>query len=218
MRDGVPANRACATLNPNDLALKAIIGRQDDAATVQRREEIAEQLTLGLLGQLIRDAMLAEQLARKLAGVSVAGHAADTIGFQQRREVVDHRIKRERRAGLAIRSWLPSACSILMRTNTRCADLVNTQNAGLRGNIIEHQAKALAFGDQVEDSLVTWCTHGDGDVPETVRRPRGVAALVLAGGGRRALKHNLEAGAARPAQKTRRTRPARPSRASRART
>jgi hypothetical protein len=35
MRDGVPANRACATLKPNDLALKAIIARQDDAATVR---------------------------------------------------------------------------------------------------------------------------------------------------------------------------------------
>ena len=45
--------------------------------------------------------MLAEQLARKLAGVSVAGHTADTIGFQQRREVIDHRIRRERRTGLA---------------------------------------------------------------------------------------------------------------------
>jgi hypothetical protein len=31
--DGVPANRACATLKPNDLALKAIIAGQDDAAT-----------------------------------------------------------------------------------------------------------------------------------------------------------------------------------------
>jgi hypothetical protein len=101
MRDGVPANRAGATLKPNDLALKAIIARQDDAATVQKQEEIAEQFTLGLLGQVIRDAMLAEQLARKLAGVSVAGHTADTIGFQQRREVMDHRIRRERRAGLA---------------------------------------------------------------------------------------------------------------------
>src|SRR5258705_10684514 len=90
MRDGVPANRACATLKPNDLALKPIIARQDDAATVQKRQEIAEQFTLGLLGQIIRDAMLAEQLARKLAGVSVARHTADTIGFQQRREVMDH--------------------------------------------------------------------------------------------------------------------------------
>jgi hypothetical protein len=27
VRDGVPANRACATLEPNDLALKAIIAR-----------------------------------------------------------------------------------------------------------------------------------------------------------------------------------------------
>ena len=27
----------------------------------------------------------------KLAGVSVAGHTGDTIGFQQRREVIDHR-------------------------------------------------------------------------------------------------------------------------------
>jgi hypothetical protein len=36
-RDGVPANRAGATLKPNDLALKAIIARQDDPATV--REE-----------------------------------------------------------------------------------------------------------------------------------------------------------------------------------
>ena len=49
----------------------------------KKRKEIAEQLTLGLLGQLIRDAMLAEQLARKLAGVSVAGHAADTIGWSR---------------------------------------------------------------------------------------------------------------------------------------
>jgi len=77
MRDGIPANRAGATLKPYDLALKAIIARQDNAATVQKREEIEEQFTLGLLVQVIRDAMLAEQLARKLAGVSVAGHTAD---------------------------------------------------------------------------------------------------------------------------------------------
>jgi hypothetical protein len=81
MRDGVPANRAGATLKPNDLALKAIIARQDDAAAIQKREEIAEQFTLGLLGQVIRDAMLGEQFAWKLAGVSVAGHTADTIGM-----------------------------------------------------------------------------------------------------------------------------------------
>ena len=49
MRDGVPANRACATLKPYDLALKAIIARQDDAATVQKRKQIAEQFALGLL-------------------------------------------------------------------------------------------------------------------------------------------------------------------------
>jgi len=42
MRDGVPANRACATLKSNNLAVKAIIARQDDAAAVQKREEIAE--------------------------------------------------------------------------------------------------------------------------------------------------------------------------------
>jgi hypothetical protein len=45
MRDGVPANRAGATLKPKDLALKAIIAQQDDAANVQKREQIAEQLT-----------------------------------------------------------------------------------------------------------------------------------------------------------------------------
>jgi hypothetical protein len=45
------------------LAFKAIIARQDDATTVQERQQIAEQFTLGLLGQVIRDAMLAEQLA-----------------------------------------------------------------------------------------------------------------------------------------------------------
>ena len=69
MRDGVPANRAGATLKPYDSALKAIIARQHDAATVQKRQQIAEQFTLGLLGQVIRDAMLTEQLARKLASV-----------------------------------------------------------------------------------------------------------------------------------------------------
>jgi hypothetical protein len=37
MRDGVSANRARATLQPYDLALKAIIARRDDAASV--REE-----------------------------------------------------------------------------------------------------------------------------------------------------------------------------------
>src|SRR6185436_12594546 len=57
-------------------AQKPIIVRQDDAATVQKRQQIAEQFTLGLLGQVIRDAMLAEQLARKLTGASVAGHTA----------------------------------------------------------------------------------------------------------------------------------------------
>jgi hypothetical protein len=75
MGDGVPANRACATLTPYDLPLKAIIARQDDAATVQKREQIAEQLTLGLLGQVIRDAVLAEQLARELADVSFVASA-----------------------------------------------------------------------------------------------------------------------------------------------
>ena len=101
MRDGVPANHAGAALKPNDLALKAIIARQDDAATVQKQQEIAEQFTLGLLGQVISDAMPAEQLARKLPGVSVAGHTADTIGFQQRREVMDHRIRSQSRRSIA---------------------------------------------------------------------------------------------------------------------
>ena len=32
MRDGVPANRACATLKTYDLALKAIVARQEDDA------------------------------------------------------------------------------------------------------------------------------------------------------------------------------------------
>ena len=48
MRDGIPANRAGATLKPYDLPQKAIIARQDDAATLQKPEQIAEQLTLGL--------------------------------------------------------------------------------------------------------------------------------------------------------------------------
>ena len=53
MRDGVPANRTGATLKPNDLALKPITARQDDAATVQKWQQIAEQFTLGLLGQVV---------------------------------------------------------------------------------------------------------------------------------------------------------------------
>ena len=53
MRDGVPANRAGATLKPYDLPHKAIIARQDDAATVQKWQQIAEQFTLGLLGQVV---------------------------------------------------------------------------------------------------------------------------------------------------------------------
>ena len=63
-----------STPEPNDLTLKAIIARQDDAATVQKRQQIAEQFTLGLLGQVIRDAMLAEQLAWKLAGGLATSH------------------------------------------------------------------------------------------------------------------------------------------------
>src|SRR5262245_34219332 len=47
--------------------------------------------------------MLAEQLARKLAGITITGDATDAIGFQQRRKVMDHRIRRKRRAGLANR-------------------------------------------------------------------------------------------------------------------
>jgi hypothetical protein len=59
----------CAMVSrPTALVRRSIIARQDDAATVQKRQQIAEQFTLGLLGQLVRDAMLAEQLARKLAG------------------------------------------------------------------------------------------------------------------------------------------------------
>ena len=41
MRDGVPANRACATLKPDDWALKAIIARQDDAATEHVGDDLA---------------------------------------------------------------------------------------------------------------------------------------------------------------------------------
>ena len=52
MRDGVPANCACAPLKPDDLILKTIIARQADAATVQKRQEIAEQFTLGCLAKL----------------------------------------------------------------------------------------------------------------------------------------------------------------------
>jgi hypothetical protein len=75
-----------------------------------------------------------------------------------------------------------------------------------------------------EDQLITWCTHDDGGgagriefclFPEVSELPRkqlaGLAAFVLAGGGRRKHNHHLEAGAARPARINRRTRPARPS-------
>ena len=79
--------------SPTIWPMKAIIARQDDAATVQKREQIAEQFTLGLLGQVIRDAMLAEQLARKLAGVSVAGHTADTIRMVVDQKFVDLRLR-----------------------------------------------------------------------------------------------------------------------------
>ena len=44
-RSGCEMVSACATLKPKDLALKAIIAQQDDAANVQKREQIAEQLT-----------------------------------------------------------------------------------------------------------------------------------------------------------------------------
>ena len=103
--------RASPTIWP----LKAIIARQDDAATVRKREQIAEQLTLGLLGQVICDAMLAEQLARKLSGVSVAGHAADTIGFQQRREVMDHRTRSQSQRSIARRR---AAFDLFLKTET----------------------------------------------------------------------------------------------------
>ena len=68
MRDGVPANRAGATLKPNDLALKAIIARQDDAATVQKREEIAEQFTLGFV--LVAPLILAPPLQQAVVPIA----------------------------------------------------------------------------------------------------------------------------------------------------
>ena len=55
MRDGVPANRAGATLKPYDLALKAIVARQDDAATVQKREIVALARKLALWRLVPRD-------------------------------------------------------------------------------------------------------------------------------------------------------------------
>jgi hypothetical protein len=48
------------------LALKAIIARQDDAATVQKREQIAEQFTLGLLGQVIRGGIARAETRRRI--------------------------------------------------------------------------------------------------------------------------------------------------------
>ena len=50
MRDGVPACRACATLKPYNLALKAISARGVDATTVKKQREIGT-ITLGLPSQ-----------------------------------------------------------------------------------------------------------------------------------------------------------------------
>ena len=68
---------------------------------VQQRQQVAEQIALRLLGALVGDAPLAEQLARKLAGVAVAGHFGDAIGLQQDCEVVDDGFGAERRSHLA---------------------------------------------------------------------------------------------------------------------
>ena len=101
MRDGVPADRAGATLKPYDLALKTIIARQKDAATVKSGSRSRNNSLLVCLAR----AYAMPCLRNSSRGNSPAYRSPvtwlDTIGYQQRHEAMDHRIRRERRAGLA---------------------------------------------------------------------------------------------------------------------
>ena len=67
---------------------------------IQQRQRITIQITFGLLGQLIRDPVNPEPLARPLARVSVSGDRVQSIDMQRACEFLHHVIRGERRTPL----------------------------------------------------------------------------------------------------------------------
>src|SRR5262245_62778734 len=77
------------------------MARQDDAARVEQRQHVSEQVGLGLFADFVADAVFAEWLPHELAAVVVANNLADAIALEESGEVVDHGRWREWRPHLA---------------------------------------------------------------------------------------------------------------------
>ena len=61
-----------AALETDDLRDEAIVRRQHDAAAVQQRQQVAVEVGLGLLRDLVTEAVPAERLLDELAAVVIA--------------------------------------------------------------------------------------------------------------------------------------------------
>ena len=79
--------------------------RQHDAAAVQQRQQVAVEVGLGLLRDLVAEAMPAERLLDELAAKMVAGDLGDAIELAERGELVDDSLRRERRPIGATSRW-----------------------------------------------------------------------------------------------------------------
>ena len=90
-----------AALETDDLRDEAVVLRQHDAAAVQQRQQVAVEVGLGLLRDLVAEAMPAERLLDELAAKMVAGDLGDAIELAERGELVDDSLRRERRARFA---------------------------------------------------------------------------------------------------------------------
>src|SRR4029079_15729859 len=86
-----------AALETDDLRDEAVVLRQHDAAAVQQRQQVAVEVGLGLLRDLVAEAMPAERLLDELAAKMVAADLGDAIELAERG---DDSLRREWRARL----------------------------------------------------------------------------------------------------------------------
>ena len=68
--DGLAPAGGDAALEADDLMHEPVVARQRDATAVEQGQEVAEQLALALLRQLVADAVLAEWLTAEAVGLS----------------------------------------------------------------------------------------------------------------------------------------------------
>src|SRR5262249_54265704 len=101
MIDAVLAGARHAPLKADDLRNQPIVARQHDAAAVQQWQQVAIEIGLRPLADLVADPLLAKQLARKLASEMVAADLPDAVVLEQNRKIADHGRRGKERPKLA---------------------------------------------------------------------------------------------------------------------